>query len=146
MKIYLGSDHAGYNLKEKIKEFLLAGAYEVEDLGVDSAELKSDYPDNAKAVGEKVAADEASLGVLVCGSGAGVCIAANKVHGIRAVNVYSEEIAKYARLHNNANIICFGERFVQNGNAIQFLQVFLNTEFEGGRHAARVEKISQMEK
>lgn len=146
MKIYIGSDHAGFKLKEVLKKHLQSGGYEVFDSGVFTDELKVDYPDVAAEVGQKVVEDDGSLGVLVCGSGAGVCIAANKVNGVRAVNVYSEEISKYARLHNNANIICFGERFIQSEDAIKFLDIFLSTDFEGGRHEARVNKISQMEK
>lgn len=146
MKIYIGSDHAGFKLKEVLKEYLKSSGYEVFDSGVFTDEIKVDYPDVAGEVGQKVAEDDGSLGVLVCGSGAGVCIAANKVNGVRAVNVYSEEISKYARLHNNANIICFGERFIQGEDAIRFLDIFLSTDFEGGRHEVRVNKISQMEK
>ncbi len=146
MKIFIGSDHAGYNLKTSLKEFLLVAGHEVEDLGVDNAEVKADYPDSAKKVGEAVAASSDSRGVLVCGSGVGMCIAANKIDGIRAVNVDNVEIAKMSRLHNDANVICFGERMVSEEVAKEALSIFLSTEFEGGRHASRVEKISQMEK
>ncbi len=146
MKIFIGSDHAGYNLKTSLKEFLLVAGHDVEDVGVDTAEVKADYPDSAKKVGEAVTGEAGSFGVLVCGSGVGMCIAANKIDGIRAVNVDSEEIAKMSRLHNDANVICFGERMVAEEVAKEALTVFLNTEFEGGRHSARVEKISQMEK
>ncbi len=146
MKVFIGSDHAGYNLKTSLKAYLTEKGFQTEDLGIDNAEVKSDYPDSAKKVGEAVAAEVGSRGILVCGSGVGVCIAANKVNGIRAVNIYNDEVAKMSRLHNNANVACFGERMIAEDVAKEAVMVFLTTEFEGGRHEARVEKISQMEK
>lgn len=146
MKVFIGSDHAGYHLKTTLKDYLLGKGQDLEDLGVDNAEVKADYPDQAKLVSDKVISTPGSMGILVCGSGTGMCIAANKVKGIRAACANDVRTAQFARLHNNANIVGLGERFVEENVAKEVVGMFLGTAFEGGRHEARVEKISQMEK
>jgi len=145
MKVYIGSDHAGFPLKESLVEHLKMAGHEVVDLGVFTDEKKVDYPDLAKAVAEKVRDDADSRGVLVCGTGIGVAIAANKVKGIRAANVHDVTEARFARLHNNANIVTVGQRTLGAETAKDVVDTFLVTEFEGGRHEARVQKITAME-
>lgn len=145
MQVYIGSDHAGYQLKEVIQDHLKDSGHEVVDLGVFTDVNKVDYPDIAREVGEKVNENKGSLGILACGSGIGVCIAANKVKGIRAANVHDVTTAKYARLHNNANVMTLGERMVGTEVAKDIVDAFLGAEFEGGRHEKRVGKITKME-
>lgn len=145
MKVYLGSDHAGYVLKDQLKEHLSKGAHEVLDLGVFNAEVKVDYPDLAREVGEKVRENGNSLGILVCGTGIGVAIAANKLKGIRAANVHDVTEARYARLHNDANVLTVGARTLGPETAKEMADVFLSTVFEGGRHEERVKKITAIE-
>ncbi|MBU0982111.1 ribose 5-phosphate isomerase B [Patescibacteria group bacterium] len=144
MQVFIGSDHAGCNLKEELKPHLKKFGLEVEDLGVFNQE-KADYPDIAKAVAEKVASNEGSRGVLICGSGVGMSMAANKVKGIRAAQAYDVTVAKYSRLHNDANVLCLGERMTGVLVAKEILDVFMMTEFEGGRHEGRVQKITDIE-
>jgi len=141
MKIAIGSDHAGFEHKEALKKWLMTNGYEVNDFGTHSLD-SVDYPDFADSVSESVEKKEVELGVLVCGSGNGVAITANKHQGIRAALCWKEEIAALARQHNNANIVCIPARFVSQQEAERILEVFLHTEFEGGRHSRRVEKIS----
>lgn len=141
MKIAIGSDHAGFEHKEVLKEWLTNNGYEVSDFGTHSLD-SVDYPDFAHPVADAVEKKEASLGVLLCGSANGVAITANKHQGIRAALCWTEEIAALARQHNNANVICIPARFVSNQQAEKILKTFLQTEFEGGRHTRRVEKIS----
>lgn len=141
MKIAIGSDHAGFEHKEALKKWLMTNGYEVNDFGTHSLD-SVDYPDFAHPVSESVEKKEVELGVLVCGSGNGVAITANKHQGIRAALCWKEEIAALARQHNNANIVCIPARFVSQQEAERILEVFLHTEFEGGRHSRRVEKIS----
>jgi len=143
-RIVLGSDHAGFRAKENIKNYLEGAGYSVEDLGTHSEE-SVDYPDFAKAVGERVAAANGSLGVLVCGTGIGVSIAANKVEGIRAALAHDSLTARRAREHNDANIIALGGKVVGDDEAIAIVQEFLNAEFAGGRHQRRIDKISEMD-
>ena len=145
MKIALGADHAGYELKEKLKQRLLQEGYQVDDRGTVSNE-SVDYPDFAKKVGEEVAARQADLGVLVCGSGIGMAIAANKVPGIRAANVSSEYEAQMSREHNNANVLAIGSRILDEQKAYSIVDKFLKTQFAGGRHERRVEKIAAIER
>ena len=140
MKIAAGADHAGFELKQRLVAFLRERGHEVLDLGVDSP-VRSDYPDQAVAVARAVAAGTAERGLLVCGTGAGMAIAANKVHGIRAVNCDDLFVARAARAHNDANILTLGARVIGPGLAEELLETFLETPFEGGRHAARVGKI-----
>lgn len=145
MKIIIGSDHGGYSLKEKLIKHLVEKGYEVEDYGTTNEE-SVDYPDYAQKVGEAVASGKAEQGILVCGTGIGMSIAANKVKGVRAAlcdNCYS---AQKAREHNNANVMCLGERVLGYGLAEQIVDTYLATDFLGGRHAKRVEKIMNIEK
>lgn len=141
MKIAIGSDHAGFEHKEVLKEWLTHNGYEVSDFGTHSLD-SVDYPDFAHPVAEAVEKQDASLGVLLCGSGNGVAITANKHQGIRAALCWTEEIAALARQHNNANVVCIPARYVTQQQAEKILKIFLHTEFEGGRHSRRVEKIS----
>ena len=140
IKISIGSDHAGFCTKEKIKEFLTQKGYEVEDFGTHS-EQSVDYPDYAHPVAAAVEKDMNIKGVLVCGSGVGVCITANKHKLIRAALCWNTEIAELSRKHNDANIVCIPARFITVELAENIVDVFLNTDFEGGRHANRVKKI-----
>jgi ribose 5-phosphate isomerase B len=147
--IAIGSDHAGFLLKESLKAELSTWGYQVKDLGTYSEE-SCDYPDIALAVAETVAQGEAGKGVLVCGSGAGMAIAANKVPGIRAVTCNEPYIAEHCRLHNDANVLAIGSRIVDMEGAKNILEVFLETGFDGdsdagARHARRLEKIRQIE-
>lgn len=142
--VAIGADHAGYELKEKIKAYFDEKNIAYKDFGTNNAE-SCDYPMFSKAVAESVACGESEKGILVCGSGIGVCIAANKVRGIRAALCYEPELAVMARAHNNANIICIGSRFVSYNTAQNIVNSFLNTNFEGGRHQRRVKQIENLE-
>lgn len=142
--IAIGCDHAGVDFKSELVEFLKSEGYTVTDCGCYTKE-SVDYPDIAKAVCDKINADEAKLGVLICGTGIGISIAANKVNGIRAALCHDYFSAKYTRLHNNSNVICFGARVIGTGLATELLDIFLKTEFEGGRHTSRVDKITSLE-
>lgn len=144
MKISLGADHAGYLLKERLREWLVQQGHEVTDHGTFSQE-SCDYPDFAAAVARDVAAGRAERGVLVCWTGVGMAIAANKVHGVRAAAAVWPEQVRLSRAHNDANVITFGARFTDEENAKALLEVFLATPFEGGRHARRVGKIAALE-
>jgi ribose 5-phosphate isomerase B len=145
MQIYIGSDHGGFAMKEVLRNHLEAGGNEVLDLGVFEELNKVDYPDVAREVGEKVLENDGSRGVLICGTGLGMCMAANKLKGIRAATAHDTTTAKYARLHNNANVITIGQRVVGNEVAKDILTTFLGTDFEGGRHERRVGKITEIE-
>ena len=140
MKIFIGSDHAGFNYKEAVKDHLINAGIEVEDCGT-FTEASCDYPDYAHAVAKAVESTESAMGVLVCGSANGVAITANKHSGIRAAICWEKEIAILARSHNDANIICIPSRFVTIDAALEMVDAFLATSFEGGRHATRVGKI-----
>ena len=144
MRISIGADHAGFELKQKIKAHLEQRGIAVEDEGTASTE-SVDYPDYARKVGEAVAHKEADLGVLVCGSGIGMAIAANKVPGIRAANVSTEYEAEKSREHNDANVVTLGARILNEQQAVAIVDTFLKTAFAGGRHEQRVEKIAQIE-
>lgn len=144
MKIAIGADHAGYELKERIKQRLAQEGNEIHDKGTHSTD-SVDYPDFARMVGEEVAKKDADLGVLVCGSGIGMSIAANKVPGIRAAHVTNMYEAQMAREHNNANIVTVGSRVLDEWTAIQAVETFLHTRFAGGRHERRVQKIMEIE-
>jgi ribose 5-phosphate isomerase B len=141
MKIYLGNDHAGYDLKEQLKKKITSKGFEVEDVGAYSDE-SVDYPDFAHGVAERVEDNPGSLGVLICGSGNGVAMAANKHRDIRAALCWKPELASLARQHNNANVLCLPARFISFGEAEDIVDAFLEATFEGGRHARRVDKIS----
>jgi len=140
MKYYIATDHAGYALKEFTKAYVQELGHEIIDLGPDSAD-RVDYPDFAKKCAEAVVADEGSFGILICGTGIGISMAANKVKGIRAGLCHDAFTAHATRAHNDANILCFGERVVGKGVVESMLDAFCSTEFEGGRHTGRVEKI-----
>ena len=145
MKIAIGADHAGYELKEKIKQRLAQQGVQVADQGTVSNE-SVDYPDFARKVGEKVAGKQADFGLLVCGSGIGMAIAANKVPGVRAANVSSEQEAQLSREHNDANVLAIGARLLDDQKAWNIVDKFLHTPFAGGRHQRRVDKISEIER
>jgi ribose 5-phosphate isomerase B len=138
--IALGADHAGYAYKEQIKILLESMQRTYIDLGTTS-DSSTDYPDYAHKVALAVAAGEAEFGILVCGTGIGMSIVANKHNGIRASNVESAEAARFARAHNNANVLAIGARLTPWENAEKIIKVFLTTPFEGGRHSQRVDKI-----
>jgi len=140
-KISIGADHAGFKLKEVLKKYLGDEKIEVIDFGCFS-EDRVDYPDYGHKVASSVEKKETEFGILICGSGNGINMAANKHKGIRSALCWNKEIAELARLHNNANIIALPGRFMSDDEAKKCVDVFLNTAFEGGRHAQRVEKIS----
>lgn len=140
MKIALGCDHGGYELKEKVKSHLEKEGYEVLDLGCHSTESVN-YPVYGKAVGEAVAKKEADYGVVICGTGIGISIAANKVKGVRAALCMNTTMARLTREHNDANVLAFGARMVGDVLALEMVDTFLTTAFEGGRHVARVEML-----
>lgn len=144
MKIALGADHAGYELKDQIKQHLEQKGVDVRDEGTSSPE-SVDYPDYASAVAHDVSQQHADLGILVCGSGIGMAIAANKVHGIRAAKVDTEYEAQMSREHNNANVLTLGARIVKPEEALRIVDTWLATQFAGGRHERRVEKIAAIE-
>src|SRR6476620_11488324 len=141
MRIALGADHAGYQLKDQIKQHLQQQGIDVRDEGTSSAE-SVDYPDYARAVAHDVSEQRADLGILVCGSGIGMAIAANKVDGIRAANITSEHEAEMSRQHNNANVLTLGQRILPAEEALRIVDKWLSTPFSGGfRHERRIEKI-----
>ena len=142
MKIAVGCDHGGLHLKQEIKELLSTLGHEVEDFGTHSTE-SCDYPDIAEPVAHAVVDGTADRGILICGTGIGISIAANKIKGIRAALAHNEFTAKLSRLHNDANIIALGARVLGDSLAIACVETFINTEFEGGRHARRVGKIEK---
>ena len=142
MRIALASDHAGYAEKERLKALLADLNVDFDDLGPASEE-SVDYPDYARKVAEQVAAGEVEQGLLVCGSGTGMAITANKTPGIRAAVAWSEETARLARQHNNANVLAIGARTTPVGEIPKIVRAWFETDFEGGRHTARVEKIEQ---
>ncbi|MEY4002990.1 MAG: ribose 5-phosphate isomerase [Bacteroidota bacterium] len=140
MNLAIGSDHAGFKLKNELLVYLLEKGLELQDFGPDSAD-SVDYPDYAHKVAESVSTGENDLGILICGSGNGVCITANKHKGIRAALAWEEEIAALARQHNNANVLCVPARFVSKNKAFKIVDAWLDATFEGGRHQNRVSKI-----
>jgi ribose 5-phosphate isomerase B len=137
-KIFIASDHTGKNLTQLLTYFLQVKGFEVCEIKFNE---KMDYTDIAKEVSSQVLNSTASLGVLICGSGVGVSIVANKFKGIRAALCHSVQISELSRKHNNANVLCLGARIVEPDEQIKILEAFLKTEFEGGRHAARLQKI-----
>ena len=143
MIIALGSDHAGFTRKQEILEHLQALGHEVKDLGTYSKD-SMDYPDVAVEVAKLVASKEVERGILVCGSGIGVSIVANKTEGVRAANCVNEEMASLSRQHNDANVLTLGERMVDTKTALAMVDIFLITDFEGGRHEQRVNKIHDL--
>src|SRR5215470_5393930 len=145
MKIAVGADHAGYALKDEIKRHLVSQGISVDDRGTKSND-SVDYPDFARAVGEEVTRHSADLGILVCGSGIGMAIAANKVPGVRAANVTDEYQAQMSREHNNANVLALGARILNAQQAIAIVDKWLSSSFAGGRHERRVQKIADIER
>ena len=139
-KIFISSDHAGFKLKEAIKIFLSKKNYKITDLGPDN-ENRVDYPDFAHKVAKKVKINKNHIGILVCGSGMGMNIAANRHKNIRAAQCFNLKSTKLSRLHNDANIITLGSRLLKKKNVMSLVNVFLNTKFEGGRHKKRINKI-----
>lgn len=139
--VFIGSDHAGFEYKEAIKKMLAEAGYRVEDVGTHSSE-SVDYPDYAHPVAQAVEEGKAHWGILICGSGNGVCMTANKHAKVRAALCWNEEIARLARQHNDANVICLPARFVSLEEAKAMVKTFLTTGFEGGRHERRVNKIA----
>lgn len=144
MKIAIGCDHGGLEHKNAIAEHLRERGFEVEDFGI-YEQKPIDYPEIALKVAKSVAEKENELGILVCGTGIGMSLAANKVKGIRAAAVSEHFSAKYTRLHNNSNILCLGGRVIGVGTALELADIFVDTEFEGGRHQKRVDMISAIE-
>ncbi len=144
MKFYIATDHAGIRYKEFVKELLESKGIEVEDLGPYTPD-RVDYPDYAKKCAEAVREDAGSFGILICGTGIGMSIAANKVKGIRAALCHDAYTAEMARAHNNAQILCFGERVLGQGVVESVIDAFINTQPEEGRHAERVAKIMQID-
>uniref|UniRef100_UPI0039A612CA ribose 5-phosphate isomerase B n=1 Tax=Ornithobacterium rhinotracheale TaxID=28251 RepID=UPI0039A612CA len=141
MKIAIGSDHAGYDLKEKIKQYLVEKKIEIQDFGAFSTD-SVDYPDFAHPTANAVENHQADLGILLCGSGNGIAITANKHQGIRAAICWNPELAELARQHNDANILVLPARFISEELGLEIVDAFLNASFEGGRHQRRVEKIA----
>ena len=138
-KIYIASDHAGFKLKSSILSKFV-NKKKIIDLGPNSS-VSVDYPDYAKKLSKKIASDKGSFGILICGSGMGMAITANKIKNVRAALCYSNKNTKLSRLHNNANIITLGERLISKNKAINLIKIFLRTKFEGGRHLRRIKKM-----
>ena len=139
--ILIASDHAGFNLKSFLITELTKSGFALIDLGCDSSEKSVDYPDYAQKLSKKIIAKKAQFGILICGSGVGISIAANRFKQIRAALCANAKIAKLSRLHNDANVICLGARLIKPESAIKTVKIFLKTEFEGGRHQKRIEKL-----
>lgn len=142
--IAIGCDHAGYELKEEVIAHLYDNGYEILDIGCNGESC--DYPVIAKEVAANIVNGKCDKGILICGTGVGMSIAANKVNGIRAALCTDYYTAKYTRLHNNSNILCMGARTIGSGSAMELVDVFLNTEFEDGRHQRRIDLITEIEK
>ena len=141
MKIAIGADHAGFEFKELLKNFIIESGYEVQDFGAYSYDKEDGFPDFALPVARAIANGEYDRGVLVCGSGIGVSIAANKVKGVRAVNCTCEDFARLSRQHNDTNVICFPGRFLDEKEAEKYLNIWLTTEFLGGKYQERNDKL-----
>ena len=145
IKIAVASDHGGLNLKNKIKKYLQSNGYEITDFGTDSTE-NCDYPDFALPAAEAVAFGKCDRGIIVCTTGIGVSMVANKVPGVRCALCHDTFGTELTRKHNDANVLALGEKAVEESDALKIVDIFLNTEFEGGRHQRRVDKISAIEK
>ncbi|OQY41440.1 MAG: ribose 5-phosphate isomerase B [Fusobacteriia bacterium 4572_74] len=140
MKIAIGSDHGGFELKEKVKKFLTGKGYEVLDLGCNSID-SVDYPKYGRIVGEAVVEKKADKGIVICGTGIGISIAVNKVKGVRAALCTNTTMARLTREHNDANVLAMGGRIVGDILALEMVDIFLTTEFEGGRHQKRIDQL-----
>jgi ribose 5-phosphate isomerase B len=145
MRIALGADHAGYLLKDQIRQYVADRGHQVIDEGTNTSD-SVDYPDYAVKVAEDVAAGRAERGILVCGSGIGMAITANKIPSIRAANICSEYEAQMSREHNNLNVLTLGARILDENDAKHIVQIWLDTPFSGGRHSGRLDKIQEIEK
>ena len=143
--IIIGSDHGGYRLKEELKKYLNEKEISYKDLGTDS-ELSVDYPNIAKAVCKEVQKDKQNKGILICRSGYGMAMVANKFKGIRSAPCFNEQSAKFSKLHNNTNVLALGADYITTNEAICILRMWLATEFEGGRHSHRLELVEEIEK
>ena len=143
--IALGCDHAGFFIKKAIQEYFDEQNIQYKDFGTDNSEISVDYPKYAYLVAKAVSNGECEKGILCCGTGIGISIAANKVNGIRAAVCLEESLAKMARLHNDANILCLGGRIIDENKAISIVKIFLSTPFDGGRHYQRILQIEQIE-
>lgn len=144
MKIAIGCDHGGLHHKKAIMKYLTEKGYLIQDFGTDSAQ-SVDYPDIAVPVARSVASGENTLGILICGTGIGMSLTANKIKGIRAAACSDHYSVKYTRMHNNANILCIGGRVIGVGTALELVKLFVETKFEGGRHQQRIDKITALE-
>lgn len=142
MKIAIASDHGGFDLKERLKDYFAAKNILLDDLGTNSPD-SVDYPDFAKKMARHILAQKADLGILICGTGVGISIAANRFKGIRAALLYSPFVAEMAKKHNNANVVVFGGRTMNFEDVVSNIEIFLNTSFEGGRHQNRINKIDE---
>ncbi len=142
--IVIGSDHGGYKLKEEVKKYLEEAGIEYKDVGTDS-ETSVNYPEFAAKVAEEISSKKAETGILICRSGIGMSIVANKFKGVRCAPCYEEQTAKFSRMHNNANVLALGADYVNVNKAICIVRMFLATPFEGGRHEERVNMISEIE-
>ncbi len=142
MKLAIASDHAGYELKEKMKAHLSGLGHQMEDFGTNNTD-STDYPDYAHPLASSVESGSNALGILICGSGNGVCMTANHHDGIRAALAWNSEVAALARQHNNANVLCLPARYISDEEAFSITEAYLDAQFEGGRHERRVEKIHQ---
>ncbi|MCF8298831.1 MAG: ribose 5-phosphate isomerase B [Saprospiraceae bacterium] len=138
--IYIGCDHAGFQLKEKIKSYLIDNEYQIKDFGCYSEE-SVDYPDIIHPLAKEINENENLIGIIMCGSGNGVSMTANKYPNVRVALSWNKEIAELGKLHNNANVLALPARFIEESEALKCVEIFLNSEFEGGRHQRRVEKI-----
>jgi ribose 5-phosphate isomerase B len=145
MRIAMGADHAGYELKNKIRDYLKQQGFDVQDEGTNAAD-SVDYPDFAAKVGNDVASHAADRGILVCGSGIGMAISANKVHGVRAANITSEYEAQMSREHNDLNVLTLGARILDEAKALKIVDLWLKTQFAGDRHQRRIQKMMAIEK
>jgi RpiB/LacA/LacB family sugar-phosphate isomerase len=145
MKLAIATDHAGFDFKESLRKILEHSGHEVSDLGTHSPE-SCDYPDFALKVGEAVASGKAERGILICGAGHGMAIAANKVPGVRAATAYDDYSARLSREHNDANVLVLPARVIALTRGVELAKIFLETPFQGGRHAARLAKITEIEK
>lgn len=145
MKIAIGNDHAGVEAKNYLSKYLISKGYEVINFGTDT-EDSCDYPDFGEKVAREVASKNSDFGIVICGSGEGISIAANKIKGVRCGIGYNDEVAKLIRMHNDANVISFGARFMTQEEMKNRVEIFLTTKFEGGRHENRVNKIKALEK
>ena len=145
MKIAIGADHAGFSLKEQLRRKLADEGYEVVDFGTNNLE-SCDYPDFAGVVARDVAQGRSARGILVCSTGIGMAMAANKVDGVRAAPGQSDDEVKFTREHNDANVLTLGAKYMDEKRAMELIDIFLKTEFAGGRHALRVAKIAELEK